>query len=279
MAELKNLKQSRSVQTYKDEFEVLLNKVKITIKQGISLFLASLQKEIELPVRMFRPKSLEDAYCLAKLQEDTITATKKRFTPLLSTPRTTYSDDGLDGSEVDEPAIQITTSVHEDIDVPDEVIEYSPQISLHALTGTTDYQTMRVYGHINKKVVHILIYSGSTHNFLDLEFAKKVGCLASNMSTMQVCIPGGNKITSSGECKQFQWQMNGKEFIDDMVIIPIRGCDMVLGIQWLKKLGNIIWNFDELKMVFTYNKDRIVLRGKKAPLQWVKGKQMDKSCV
>ncbi|XP_071688259.1 uncharacterized protein [Rutidosis leptorrhynchoides] len=100
------------------------------------------------------------------------------------------------------------------------------------------------------------------------------------MNAMQVCIPGGNKITSSGECKKFQWQMNGKEFIDDMVIIPIRGCDMVLGIQWLKRLGNIMWNFDELKMVFTYNKDRIVLRGaKKAPLQWIKGKQLDKNCA
>ncbi|XP_071718914.1 uncharacterized protein [Rutidosis leptorrhynchoides] len=91
MAELKNLKQTGSVQLYQDALEELLNKVEISEKQAISMFLAGLQKEIELPVRMFRPRSLEDACCLAKIQEDTIALTKKRFTPILPTPKTTYN--------------------------------------------------------------------------------------------------------------------------------------------------------------------------------------------
>lgn len=39
--------------------------------------------------------------------------------------------------------------------------------SLNALSGLNAYQTMRVKGIVGKHVIHILIYSGSTHNFLD----------------------------------------------------------------------------------------------------------------
>ncbi|XP_071713989.1 uncharacterized protein [Rutidosis leptorrhynchoides] len=67
---LKNLRQNGTVQAYYDAFELLLNK-----------------REIELQVRMFKPKSLEDAYSLAKLQEDIIAATKRRYTPLLQAPK------------------------------------------------------------------------------------------------------------------------------------------------------------------------------------------------
>lgn len=42
----------------------------------------------------------------------------------------------------------------------------SPQLSMNALTGVSNYQTIRVNGLHNKKLLQILIDSGSTHNFL-----------------------------------------------------------------------------------------------------------------
>ncbi|XP_071704201.1 uncharacterized protein [Rutidosis leptorrhynchoides] len=87
LSELKNLKQTGTVQSYYGEFERLINKLEVNEKYAISLFLGGLQKEIELAVRMFKPKTLEDALCLAKLQEDTIVAVKKRSAPLLPLPK------------------------------------------------------------------------------------------------------------------------------------------------------------------------------------------------
>ena len=40
-----------------------------------------------------------------------------------------------------------------------------PLISVNALTGTTSFRTIRVTGYYKKKPLHILIDSGSTHNF------------------------------------------------------------------------------------------------------------------
>ena len=49
-----------------------------------------------------------------------------------------------------------------------------PQIFVHALTGIANFHTMHVTGYYQKKPLHVLIDSGSTHNFLDIEVAKRL---------------------------------------------------------------------------------------------------------
>ena len=51
-----------------------------------------------------------------------------------------------------------------------------PEISLHALSGVTTLQAMRVSRVICGRLVHILIDSGSTHNFVNSKFARKLDC-------------------------------------------------------------------------------------------------------
>lgn len=59
----------------------------ISEAHAISLYIGGLYKEIGLPVRMFKPKSLVDTYSLARLQESINSASKARYTPLLPTPK------------------------------------------------------------------------------------------------------------------------------------------------------------------------------------------------
>ena len=39
----------------------------------------------------------------------------------------------------------------------------------------------------------------------------------------------------------------------DMFSLPLGGCDVVLGTQWLHTLGPILWDFVELWMQFLVN--------------------------
>ncbi|GKB94778.1 hypothetical protein Tco_0980915 [Tanacetum coccineum] len=89
MAELKNLMYETSMKENQSQFEKLLNQLDITESQSISIFIVGLPASIELNVRMFRPKSLVDAFSLADLQEVTLAVIKQRNTPLLTTPKTT----------------------------------------------------------------------------------------------------------------------------------------------------------------------------------------------
>jgi len=57
-----------------------------------------------------------------------------------------------------------------------------------------------------------------------------------------VTIADGNQLQCQYICKQFTGKMHGTKFVSDILLIPLGGCDLVLGIQWLATLGTIKWN-------------------------------------
>jgi len=51
-----------------------------------------------------------------------------------------------------------------------------PLISLQALQGMNSFQTIRIIGRAGSQAIHILVDSGSTHNFPDATIAKRLTC-------------------------------------------------------------------------------------------------------
>nr|GEY15474.1 hypothetical protein [Tanacetum cinerariifolium] len=64
-----------------------------------------------------------------------------------------------------------------------------------------------VPGH--KCSVHALIDSGSTHTFLDIQVAKRMGCRLRSTCPMDVSVANGQIIKSVFECKGFTWTLQG----------------------------------------------------------------------
>ena len=69
-----------------------------------------------------------------------------------------------------------------------------PVISLYAMLGTGDSNTMRLQGRIKSLKVVILVDSGNTHNFMDQAIVKKVSCQTHTMARTGVTIANGDKI-------------------------------------------------------------------------------------
>ncbi|GJY03991.1 retrotransposable element Tf2 [Tanacetum coccineum] len=266
---------------------------------------------------MFKPKSLSDTASLCKLQKVTIAAHKARQSPILPLPKpnTVGGSFGNMGGYV-APRNQTTTMAlpanktnvvnparngqafaleliiypdlqmemcfiegnGEEFVLPEVIGENdTPQISLNALTGLTSYRTMRVIGHFGKKKIHILVDSGITHNFLDVFMAKKLGCKIHEIDPLQVSVADGNKITSNNMCQKFSWMLNEEKFCTDVMLLPLGGCEMVLGVQWLATLGDIMWNLTSFKMQFEYEGRFVALRGTtKSLMQWFSSKQLTK---
>ncbi|GJX79204.1 putative mitochondrial protein [Tanacetum coccineum] len=154
---------------------------------------------------------------------------------------------------------------------------HTPHISLNALTSRNTLQTMRVIGHIGKYEVHILVDSGITHNFIDCEIARKLEYQMKKTCPLQVTVANGNHMVSSSMCR-VKWQLKNEYFCADMMVLPLGGCEMVLGIQRLSTLGDITCNVQELRMRFVYNGKIINLRGtQKSAVQWLQRKQMSKN--
>jgi len=82
LADLMKLKQTGSVEVYQENFDSLLSRVDLATPQAISCFLSGLTEEVQNAVRMFKPQTLHDAYCLAKLQEATVQSMARKTRPL-----------------------------------------------------------------------------------------------------------------------------------------------------------------------------------------------------
>ncbi|KAK4413520.1 hypothetical protein Salat_2764600 [Sesamum alatum] len=73
-----NLKQEGTLKDFLDKFDELLNQVDLPETYAVSCLLAGLRGDIAVHVRMFCPKSLQDAICLAKLQEQVLFLASRR---------------------------------------------------------------------------------------------------------------------------------------------------------------------------------------------------------
>nr|GEZ04923.1 hypothetical protein [Tanacetum cinerariifolium] len=109
MGDIKNLRHTGTIEEYQNAFDRLLSRIDFPEDQQVSCYIDGLHSEVELVVRMFRPKTLGQVFDLELVADPFDTCYENSEIP-------------LEEAEIQEEAIE-------------EVIEYSPQISLHALNG------------------------------------------------------------------------------------------------------------------------------------------------
>lgn len=134
-------------------------------------------------------------------------------------------------------------------------------ISLNALSGVEMPITIRLRGEAKKNSLTILVDSGSTHSFLDLETAKKIGCPITRAVPMRVTIADGNHILSWHTCHKFKWKIHGMEFEDSIRLLRLVGNNMVLGGDWMKVHNPVLLDFVYYKIQVTHLGKRVELRG------------------
>ena len=107
----------------------------------------------------------------------------------------------------------------------------------------------------------MLIYSGSTHNFIHYKLAKSLNCFIYRAPSFQVMIVYGGAINSSGKCHKITLTMGESVLNSHIVYITMGGASVVLGVQWLQSLGMVSFHFQELFKKFSLNGKEIELKG------------------
>ncbi|KAJ0028475.1 hypothetical protein Pint_35255 [Pistacia integerrima] len=130
---------------------------------------------------------------------------------------------------------------------------------------------MRFFGKIGDSMVTILVDSGSTHNFLNSKLATKMGIYPTKKGEFLVQVADGNKMKSEGLCERLPILVQKVQFHVDFYLLPVEGCDAIFGTQWVKNLGPIIWEFNELWMRFWWEGKTIELRGTRGPINKIIG--------
>lgn len=69
----------------------------------------------------------------------------------------------------------------------------------------------------------------------------------------------GGHVCGEKRIKIFTWSMQGKTFKADVILFPLVGCDVILGMHSLRTLGPVTWDCANLTMEFTLKDRKIKL--------------------
>lgn len=66
---------------------------------------------------------------------------------------------------------------------------------------------------------------------------------------------------SSSACYGFKWEMQGEGFEADLRLLQLGGYDMVLGVDWMKGVSPISFDFNRMEVSFDKEGKRMTLKG------------------
>ncbi|KAL6311823.1 hypothetical protein AAG906_025778 [Vitis piasezkii] len=193
IADLRNLRQTGSLQSYMDEFDELYPRADIKESHALSFFLSGLIDELQMPVRMFKPQTLADAYSLARLQEIAVAALQNKPKPVskgpsLYSPTTNHYHKATPITSISQNATNLRNTTF-------------PKTTNAGLVG------LRVY------------VSGVMRNLLLAINAKGNNCMLCRFRWRQmargirVTVANGQELHCTALCSDFRWRMQGQEFI------------------------------------------------------------------
>jgi hypothetical protein len=120
---------------------------------------------------------------------------------------------------------------------------------------------MRLIDRVGTQTVVILVDTCSTYNFMDQNVAKKIQLPVKEESKLTIMVANGDTIPCLACYKTVSFNLQGYNFQTTLYLLILRGCDIVLGVDWLSTLGPILWDFIELTMKFTHKNREVALQG------------------
>jgi hypothetical protein len=137
-----------------------------------------------------------------------------------------------------------------EINPPSDPPEEEPIISLNSLIDFSAPQTLKLIGYLKHRKVIILVDSGNTHNFIHRSIAQETHCYIHVVNNFQIMIANGGSMKCGGRCENVCLQIGDYNLKYHMFAIDMGGCDIVLGAEWLRTLGPILMDFQNLTMQF-----------------------------
>ncbi|KAJ4745297.1 polyprotein [Rhynchospora pubera] len=97
--------------------------------------------------------------------------------------------------------------------------------------------SMKFKGYIGEIPMCALLDSGSTHSFVNPELVNELQLAVQHTNPMVVMVANDQKMVTDTKCDALQFNIQGHQFEKDMRQLNVQGYDIVLGLDWLVKLG------------------------------------------
>lgn len=128
-----------------------------------------------------------------------------------------------------------------------------------------------VHVHINGHNLRALLDTGSAHNFMNKEVSSQIGVPVSAARGLNVKVANGDKVSCASHVPAVNITIDKEAFDINCYAISLGGYDIVLGVAFLRTLGPILWDFDELCVAFWRAGHRVLWKGLGSPCVDPKG--------
>ncbi|GAU48703.1 hypothetical protein TSUD_303160 [Trifolium subterraneum] len=122
-------------------------------------------------------------------------------------------------------------------------------------------QVIKLRGAIHEVPVIILIDSGASHNFISQQLVQKMSWKTIEEPAMSIKLGDGSCAKTKGVCEGLEIEMEELKIRVDAQIFYLGCVDVVLGIEWLRTLGDMIVNWQKQTMSFWYNRQWVTMKG------------------
>lgn len=145
------------------------------------------------------------------------------------------------------------------VEEPEE--ELQPKVSLNSVVGLSSPKTMKLKGVIQDQEVLVMIDPGATHNFISTGTVARLKLPMVSTKGFAVTLGNGEEVKGEGECHGIVLQLADIDVIETFLPFPLGNCDVILGVQWLEKLGTVTTNWKIQEMRFKVGKKSVVVKG------------------
>lgn len=152
--------------------------------------------------------------------------------------------------------------VEEDCPTGDDEAHPPVEISLCSVIDISKPKTMKLKGVVNGKEVVIMVDPGATHNFLSSAMVAEAQIPVTEGNEFGVSLGNGEVIQGRGVCRRVRVELGvGVTIVDDFLPLGLGNADIILGVQWLSRLGCVTTNWKTHVMSFKVGGREVVLRG------------------
>ncbi|GAU12466.1 hypothetical protein TSUD_229990, partial [Trifolium subterraneum] len=124
-----------------------------------------------------------------------------------------------------------------------------------------NHQTVKFQGQIQGVPVLVMVDSGATHNFISQRLVHKMEWPVEETPMMNIKLGDGCHKSTRGVCGGLELQIRNFTISPKLHLFELGGIDIVLGMEWLKTLGDMIVNWRKQTMSFWSEKRWVTLQG------------------